>query len=549
MQEESFPLKEDVLGSFIEENAKVWNLDTKQNSCKDINKNKYVYINLSMVRMQMAWVVPKLIAAKGIEEQDGSIPVVLTWNENKSVSRLLDSFKIKHIALNNICYRNPIIVFRAFVKAIMLLRKKADIGNLLSEKIGAYNIGTDIYEDILRTSSLSTAKSCKNTVVLKKYIHIMCTIYALQNIVEKMPPSYALMDDHAYHEGAFIKLFRMNGARVYGYSNFSYHEILFDENNNVYRRPYMNHIKVKSKIQDSMPDILEKADRFLEERFAGKNGRSIDRQAFAGKVCLDRDETIARLGLDHDKKNVVIMAHTFTDAIYNYGYYYFRDYYDWLEQTLEIAKNVSTVNWILKPHPTRHAYNEDTDSIEDMFARHKNENMYYMDDDISAETLKNVADVIITIGGNAGAEFACVGVPSVIVGKPYYRDFGYTIEPKSYDEYRECLEHIDRVERLDENQIAVAKKVFYTFNNMPREEFLDGAEYEFATELNEKYREMMNELSVQYFANNDGTESYNSSILAWITQYIKEHDVRRISYYVEGRNIVTKVAGIKNSDE
>ena len=67
----------------------------------------------------------------------------------------------------------------------------------------------------------------------------------------------------------------------------------------------------------------------------------------------------------------------------------------------------------------------------------------------------------MTIGGNAGAEFACEEIPAVIVGKPYYSGFGYTVEPKSREEYEECLKKIHEVERLDNEQIRTAKKVFY----------------------------------------------------------------------------------------
>lgn len=114
----------------------------------------------------------------------------------------------------------------------------------------------------------------------------------------------------------------------------------------------MSNEKYKEEIKTISYDKIDEAEKLITDRFSGANGREIDRGAFAGKTVLTRDELIERIGLDGNKKTVVIMAHTFTDAVFNYGTYYFRDYYDWLEQTLKIAKNVYTVNWILKPHPT-----------------------------------------------------------------------------------------------------------------------------------------------------------------------------------------------------
>ena len=79
---------------------------------------------------------------------------------------------------------------------------------------------------------------------------------------------------------------------------------------------------------------LECINRILEDRFAGKNGRNIDRHAFAGKKVLSKEEAFAELGLNPKKKTVIIMAHTFTDAVFNYGDTPFKDYYDWTEQIL-----------------------------------------------------------------------------------------------------------------------------------------------------------------------------------------------------------------------
>lgn len=201
-------------------------------------------------------------------------------------------------------------------------------------------------------------------------------MYALNSFIKKHPLEYAVMDDFAYHEGAFIKLFRERGAKVLACSNAGHETLHYDNDGEIIGRMAMYNARYKEKIKTITDDKIAEADKLIADRFSGANGREIDRGAFAGKKVLTKDEFAAKLGLDLSKKTVIIMAHTFTDAVFNYGTYYFRDYYDWLEQILKIAREVKDVNWVLKPHPTRHAYNESADSIEDMFARYKYRQSY-----------------------------------------------------------------------------------------------------------------------------------------------------------------------------
>ena len=227
------------------------------------------------------------------------------------------------------------------------------------------------------------------------------------------------------------------------------------------------------------------------------------------------------------------MAHTFTDAVFNYGDLYFRDYYDWLDQTLQIAEGIDNVNWILKPHPTRKAYNEDTDSIEKMYERHKKPHIFLLPDEISAGSIKELADVLLTIGGNAGAEFACFGIPAVIIGKPYYRQFGFTIEPADKNEYIKRLENIADTGRLSDDQISMARRVYYYKKKGRRYNKPFGGE--FASRITELYRGMVDKMGISYFTSNKGTKEYNDTVCDYMTGYFIGHGISDNEYYKRGR--------------
>lgn len=522
---EELPISEELVEKFIEINKRQWR------SIK--HTERYIFINFSMVRMQAAWIIPKLLYAKGLESVTFAKPVVLTWRPNNLLTKLIESFGFKHIVLEDINHGSVLSLLKAMNKTLHFLITDGTGEGLKNIRVCNINVGKPLYEDILRTSSLSTIYSARNNICIKKIIHLLWTTYALNDFCKKHPLDYAVCDDIAYHEGIFLKLFHSYGAEIYNVSNKGYDRIKF-KGDDIVRRGEARKKQYDKFISEIDDSLIQWSEQYLQERYQGKNGRSIDRGAFLNKIVISKEDIMKKYDLDPHKKNIVIMAHTFTDAVFNYGEIYFRDYYDWTEQTLKIAGEVDGVNWILKPHPTRGAYNESEDSIEKMYKKYKKPNIVFLSDDVSTESIKNIADALITIGGNAGAEFACEGIPVVIVGKPYYYGFGYTIEPQTKNEYIACLKSIDQVEHLSKEQIKTAKKVFYLGNGDYAKTKKNAFADEFSILLNRFYKQMEDEIAIQYFESNEGTKKYNDELVRVIIEYFGKHDMKLCSYYKKG---------------
>lgn len=533
---ESFPISEDKVREFIKINKEKWCANPDTSGGTGLGKsasNKYIYVNLSMVRMQVGWFIPKLLFAKGLEESTGAKPIAITWSDNPLLSELIESFGIEHVSLDSICKKYfGSFIMAGFKTALFTAFDGSPMG-LQSMKAGGVDIGRNLYEDILRNSSLSTIRSCRNKTCMKKILHLLWASYALQSMMKDKPIEAAVIDDMAYHEGMFIRLFMASGAKVYACSNVSEHTVETDEKGEVIRHSGYAARRCRKAFDAMQEDCTARADEILEARFSGKNGREIDRAAFAGKKVLSRDELIEVYGLDSSKKTAVIMAHTFTDAVFNFGRYYFKDYYDWVEQTLKLARDIKDVNWVLKPHPSRDVYNESDDSIEDLFQKYKSDNMCILADDVSAESIKNIADVVVTIAGNAGAEFACLGIPAVIVGDAFYKGYGFTMEPASFDEYKKTLESLGNIKKLDKDAVDAAKKLFYVRNaNIENPaKFTD----EFAMLINSTYKEMENTIAKQYFKSNNGTDVFNDKMITVLSEYLKTHNLSEVEYFKRGK--------------
>lgn len=529
MKQEDFPIGQKTLKRWIEIN--------KKNVKKlEVKNDRYIYINFSMVRLQTAYILPKILFALGMAEVQKAQIIAITWRSNDDLKALLDSYGINHINLESMIKKDGIALAKSLFITLSMFIKGGKGETLKKLNYKDVPVGRCIYEDILRTSELSTIKSINNGTCLKKIIHLLWMFVALDRYLTKRKPLFCVADDLAYHEGMQSALFYRHGSKLSNVSWAGVGRVLFDDQLRTIRWPYLSNCNCHEHIESVDDDSAEKAISYLEERFQGKNGRNIDRGAFAGKKVWDRKEGVKQLGLDASKKNVVIMAHTFTDAIYNYGDTFFRDYYDWTEKTLDIAEEIESVNWILKPHPTRKAYHEEKDSIEAMYERHKKKNIFFLSDEVSSESIKNIADAVITIGGNAGAEYACYGIPAVIVGTPYYKGFGYTLEPQNLSEYVNCLHGMSKITRLNDEQIMTARKVFYLQNcsNKKKKVFED----ELTRIVKDGYQKMLDKMALEFFDKNEGTQKYNDKLTEDVLNYIENIDYRTVDYYDAGKNTI-----------
>ncbi len=524
MKTEEFPADPALVRKLVEQCKKYRQQPRDRQAC--------IYVNLSMVRLQLGWVLPKLMYAAGLAEATGYKVYVITWRDNALFKELVESFGFSHLVLEHLDRRHIGCAVKAALRTTGFQLFDGSGEGMKRLKYCDIPAGRFLYEDILRTSELSTIRSARSMLCTKKMTHILWMCGALECKLESEAPAYVIADDVAYHESMQLSLFYRYGAQVRNVSAKFVEKLAFASDGTVIRRHRMWRRQIHKLLKEGKGSAAD-AEELLDAQFEGRSGRNIDRGAFLNKQEMSRDELVEKLGLDPEKKNVLIMAHTFTDAVYSFGSLYFRDYYDWLDKTLAIAEGVPGVNWILKAHPTRGAYHESADSVEDMFARHKKDHIFMLPDEVSPKSVRELADVLLTVGGNAGAEYACYGVTPVIAGKPYYCGFGYTVEPADYEAYEAQLKDIAKLEPLNESQKRIAKRVYWLKKGMTGK----GGRFEdeFARLLGGMYDEMMGEISVSYFESNRGTKSYNDSIIKAVTEYFASHDMRQCDYWRMGK--------------
>jgi hypothetical protein len=223
--------------------------------------------------------------------------------------------------------------------------------------------------------------------------------------------------------------------------------------NEAYNYPKKTHPididKILAQAGQNLENIFTKT---LENEIIGKgntnsaNAFSKNNFSYNDQKSFNRD-----YNLDSQKKNVFVMLHVFNDHPHShFQWMLFKDYYDWLIQTLNFAKTNNKVNWIFKQHPSIKNYvTKDTD-LNELF-KDLPPNIAYIDENkqINTQSLIHCADLIVTCLGSAGFELpAMKAIPSLVAGDNPYTGLGFALEPKTKKEYFQILENADKIDKI-----------------------------------------------------------------------------------------------------
>lgn len=217
-------------------------------------------------------------------------------------------------------------------------------------------------------------------------------------------------------------------------------------------------------IAQAGPKLEEIFQTALEEEITGKgNANSVNAFSKNNSFYDNRIAFNSDFCLDPNKKNVFVMLHIFNDHPHShFRWMLFKDYYDWMVQTLAFAIKNNKVNWIFKQHPSIKNYATKDADFNKLFSDLP-QNVVYIDENkqINTQSLIHCADLIVTCLGSAGFELpAMKAIPSLVAGDNPYTDLGFALEPKTKKEYFQMLENADKIEKISPEAQKRAQAAF-----------------------------------------------------------------------------------------
>jgi Capsule polysaccharide biosynthesis protein. len=150
----------------------------------------------------------------------------------------------------------------------------------------------------------------------------------------------------------------------------------------------------------------------------------------------------------------------------------FSDMISWIMNTIEFFKKNKNYQLIIKSHPGEK--NKNVPDTKQQIGHEIKKRYDKLPDNIiwiSPNSKYSVYDLFdkVKLGliytSTVGLELACKNIPVILVAKPHYYNKGFTIEPKSKEDYYDFISKVLCNNRYYENNITeqLAKKYFYLF--------------------------------------------------------------------------------------
>lgn len=423
------------------------------------------------------------IIAKALEKKCKVRPVVLLINGSQDEpykKMLYESFQISEcVGIYNDFYRQLSLFKKCYVsmlarvyfyhaKLLFLLRRGERFVNLSFRGV---QIGDMLYDEIIKWSQRGnyTIKNIngKCYVFFKR---VFVYFFVLEMICRKFNVKY-YVSTHSQYVSYGLPLRYFHAKQIVCIETTDDQLFIYDDEMHFVPK---YHPVMHKMIADKLPiilsqwDFLQQAKAELNLRFAGKIDQMDVRLAYTTKKKYSSEELRAKLNIRNTHPVVFVFAHIFSDAPQGAGLgMLFMDYYQWLVETIKCIVNLREINWIIKPHPSASAYNEEgaVAAIVNKFKK-PDDSIYICPADFSTAGAIANAKAIITCQGTVGLEFACIGIPTILAGQPFYAGFGFTSEPKTRSQYFEMIANIKDIQSLTDSQIKTALAVYMGFKSL-----------------------------------------------------------------------------------
>lgn len=147
-----------------------------------------------------------------------------------------------------------------------------------------------------------------------------------------------------------------------------------------------------------------------------------------------------RFDWDPTKPVIGIYNSNWFDHPHASGLREFRDFLDWIEQTLAVARTNDSVNWLCKAHPCDDWYASIKGArLEDIVAAADLPHIRMADKSWNGLDLIRTLDGIVTCHGTIGIEASALGTPVLVSYPGWYGHAGFVVNPGNHDGYLAAL--------------------------------------------------------------------------------------------------------------
>lgn len=446
----------DVKEQLIKENRNYWK--AKSNITQG---NQWIYVYHGMSSDHFDWAVHENIVAKGLQAKTGfPITSVIDGFGHALPEGLDESFGIvdsAHMFYSKYADKSSEESTETTAKEMAEATYK-DKDKLLQLEYRGIKFGNELYDHLLFKNWQKDEVSfdCFD-LSLERYIHDIRAALSLIDqafaMFTQRRPAYVITA-----EKILLKSLLGNVAKVFGAKEII---ILNDWPETLVQIPPettcgrvtvsdISITAVQSHLK-CMKTALEKED---------------DLFVIKGKKGTETYDFQKKLGISNSNMNVFIFPHAFIDAPREgCQLNFYRDYFEWFLETINIIKKIPNVNWIIKDHPET-AYYKQGPCVKRVFQENKMSNIYWCDSDVSGMYIKEFADCLVTCGGEAALEYWAYGIPTITTARTGFLMHGISYNMGSEEEYINALKNIAEIKKPSEESSKSARAILLAMKQM-----------------------------------------------------------------------------------
>jgi hypothetical protein len=225
------------------------------------------------------------------------------------------------------------------------------------------------------------------------------------------------------------------------------------------------------KAQPYTSAIDEALNRNFMDRYGDRWHRSKRNQP--DTQILEPEEARRQLGVEPFRKVAVIYSHILYDTLFFFGTDLFKDYAEWLLETVKVACANSQIDWLIKVHPSN-LWRGELNTV--LKGRYEEERLIEQaignlpphvrivpaSTKLSPYTWFQLANYGITVRGTSGLEMAALGKSVITAGTGRYEGNGFTIDPPTKKAYLDLLSRLHDLPEPTEEKRRLAKRYAYS---------------------------------------------------------------------------------------
>lgn len=372
----------------------------------------------------------------------------------------------------------PLRRYREFVSSNEIQRAIADASSMSLEDAFSFEenglrLGEQARAGVLRffgKADLSSEPEGLVRSIARRYAAgARVAAIVAERIMDELEPECIVAHHGVYvPQGVLGEVARRDGVRVVHWGTSYRNTTVIFSHDDTYHRTFLTD-PVAAWDDRSLSEAQEEdLMQYLRARRRGEGDWTwITPEAALRAEVPERTHLLEELGIHPERPTAGLLTNVFWDAQLHYEGHAFRDMLDWLWTTLDFFFAHPNYQLIVRIHP-HEVKRENRQPVEPLIrsrypALPSNIKIVPYDHPYNTYALMDLCDAVLIYGTKTGVELAPAGVPVVVAGEAWVRGKGFTYDVESRADYLDLLDGLARLERLDAEKTARARRYAYDY--------------------------------------------------------------------------------------